>query len=483
MSEPIPEFVVVGNVNQGKSSVVATLIENGAVPIASYPGTTGETARYVFRQGGEDLFTIIDTPGFQDARAALSFMQQRARSPADRPAAVRAFVEAHAGNSGEQPFADEVRLLQPILDGAGILYVVDASSRFQPSHEAEMEILRWTGQPAMALLNRTRERDHSDEWRPILEQFFNLVREFDAHAARFADRLELLRGFREIRDAWRSTMERAITAMESEWQVRRRKAAQVIGELLADALGHVEKRGVSSDAPPPGLAEELEKAYLDRQRAFEHTARGEIERLYQHRDLERGEHALMLHDADLFSEVSWRLFGLDRTQLMRYGAGWGAAIGGGIDLAVGGASFLTGLIGGAAVGGLGGYFAGKRIASVLDSRSSIGRVLFAGTTGRFLFQGPATSQRYAWMLADRALTHYRAVRDRSHARQDQLALDADSGPVPTSEPRVAANLPAALRDTLDRDLRQVLKEALRGSVTQETRARLVRNLEQVLEAV
>ena len=36
-TEPVPVFVVVGNVNQGKSSVVAALSENETIPIDSYP--------------------------------------------------------------------------------------------------------------------------------------------------------------------------------------------------------------------------------------------------------------------------------------------------------------------------------------------------------------------------------------------------------------------------------------------------------------
>ena len=319
MTEFVPEFVVVGNVNQGKSSIVAALIENGAIPIASYAGTTLHTARYSFQLGGQELFTIIDTPGFQDARAALAWMRDRSKSPGDRPGAVRAFVEAHDGGIDEERFADEVRLLSPIIAGASIIYVVDASSRFQPTNEAEMEILRWTGQPAMALINRTRERDHSDEWRPILEQFFNLVREFNAYDAGFGDRLDLLRGFREIRDEWRTTIDRAVAAMNHEWRARRYKSAQVIAELLANALSHVEKRTITGDDPPPGLAEELEQSYQENQRRFEKFARDEIERLYQHESVERGGEDIALLDSDLFSEVSWRLFGLSRAQMARYG--------------------------------------------------------------------------------------------------------------------------------------------------------------------
>ena len=49
MSDPLPRFVVVGNVNQGKSSVVAALTEDEAVPIDSYPGTTRRCGEYLFR--------------------------------------------------------------------------------------------------------------------------------------------------------------------------------------------------------------------------------------------------------------------------------------------------------------------------------------------------------------------------------------------------------------------------------------------------
>ena len=56
----IPLFVVVGNVNQGKSSIVATLSENGAIPIDSYPGTTRRSGTYVLRADGRDLIAYTD---------------------------------------------------------------------------------------------------------------------------------------------------------------------------------------------------------------------------------------------------------------------------------------------------------------------------------------------------------------------------------------------------------------------------------------
>ncbi len=475
----LPEFVVVGNVNQGKSSIVAALIEDGAVPMASYPGTTTRSARYLFRMGGQDLFTIIDTPGFQDARAALAWMKQRATSPGDRPAAVSALVEAFGEGVGDGRFADEVHLLEPITRGAGILYVIDASSRFQPTHEAEMEILRWTGQPAMALINQTLQRDHSQEWRPILEQFFNLVREFNAHDARFTDRLDLLSGFREIREEWRPTVDRAIAAMQQEWVGRRMKTSQVIAELLVQAISHLEKRAVTGEQAPPGLSEELEATYRDRQRAFELQARAEIERLYHHSDIESNSEEVPVHQSDLFSEVSWRLFGLDRGQLAKYGIGWGAVLGGGVDLMVGGSSFMAGLLGGAVLGGLGGYFAGTQAAKTLDSNNPLARILFAGETGQFMFKGPVTSPRYAWMLLDRAFAHYKAIRDRSHARRDRVELPAAA----EQSAGFAKSLPTELRDAIHKDLEQVLKGAKRRDIGQPIREALATHLDEALQRV
>ena len=41
-------------------------------------------------------------------------------------------------------FSAEVELLRPIVNGAGIIYVVDGAVAYGPDYEAEMEILRWT---------------------------------------------------------------------------------------------------------------------------------------------------------------------------------------------------------------------------------------------------------------------------------------------------------------------------------------------------
>src|SRR5262249_214319 len=172
-----PRFVVVGRVNKGKSSIVATLAEDDSVRIDPRPGTTVEVREYPVRVDGRTLFVLVDTPGFEDAPRALAWLRANEVSAANRPARGAELLRAHEG-TGE--CAAGRKLLAPILAGANVLYVVDGTRPFRRNYEAEMEILRWTGRPGMALINRIGEEDHAAEWRRALDQYFRIVRDFDA---------------------------------------------------------------------------------------------------------------------------------------------------------------------------------------------------------------------------------------------------------------------------------------------------------------
>ena len=468
-----PTFVVVGNVNQGKSSIVAALAEDPTVPIASHPGTTVRSGEYQFKSGGEVIFRLVDTPGFQEARTALHWMQERSSSAADHPEMVRAFIETFEGSDRYQ---DEVRLLKPIMEGAAILYVVDASSRFQPSHEAEMEILRWTGRSAMALINRTRDRDHEEEWRPILEQFFNVVRTFNAHESRFQDRMGLLRSFREIRQDWREEMDRALEIIQQDWDHRQHRAARILGEFMASSLSLVERERIQEDSDKGVIQQNLEKRFRENLRTKEAEARRAIEQLYHHSGVSLESDEFPLLASDLFSDVSARAFGLTPTQLAQSGALWGAAIGGAVDLMVGGLSFFTGAMIGAVAGGAAGYFGGSSIARTWNTKPRWQRILTPGDSGEFQCMGPVTNPRFAWVLMDRALVHFVAVRDRSHATQEKLDLTTDGD----KKQGLAHDLPKGLRSSLDERFREIIQDAIKENISLQVAERLSQDIDAVL---
>ena len=453
MEQPI--FAVVGHVNKGKSSIVSTLSEDDSVAIAPEPRTTTACREFPFQVDGETLFTLVDTPGFEQARRALAWMRKRAASADRRADTVAAFVREH--RRGDR-FPEECELLRPILEGAGILYVVDGSRPYSPEYEAEMEILRWTGRPRMAMINRMGERDHVAEWRRVLDQYFSLVRAFDAHQADYRIRLDLLQAFRELREDWRPFLDRTIANMQSERLRRRRQSARAIAGTIADQLALVQEKKISETADAEAVKPELEKQYREALRKRERIERDEIEDLYQHRKLKRTETDLDPSTEDLFAETTWLRLGLDRKQLAATGALGGAAIGGGIDLSLVGASFFAGALLGGTVGALSGWFSKKSLSRISIQGLKLG--------GRMLRVGPMTNVQFPWIVLDRALIHHENISERAHARRDAVALDHTKGKegkvslLSASERRAIESRLAKLRKTRDAESREMIQAEL-----------------------
>ncbi len=415
----VPAFAVVGRVNKGKSSVVSTLVEDDSVRVDKEPGTTRVCARFPFRaDDGRVLCYAIDTPGFEEAPRALAWLQEREQSAADRPALVARFVETFRGGA---EFADECALLTPILDGAAILYVVDASLPYRRNYEAEMEILRWTGRPRMALVNAIGGADHVDEWTRALGQYFSVVRPFDAHRSGFAERVALLRAFRELDAGARASIDEAIRVLEADWRRRRDRAAAIVAELVADAVTFTVEHPLAENDTIERHRVAWESEFLAALRDREQRARREIERLYRHERVTREEAALApeAFEWDLFAQENRRVFGLDQWQIVRAGAIGGAAIGGVIDAATLGHSFLLGSVIGGVVGGIASWFGTEQAVEV--------KVLGQSVAGRIATIGPLRDRQFPWVLLDRALLHFASVVGRAHAKRDPLKVEPREG--------------------------------------------------------
>ena len=408
-----PAFAVVGHPNKGKSSLVATLARDPQVQISPYPGTTTTAHRYPMRVDGELLYTLVDTPGFQRPRRALEWLQEHARDAADRPLAVKRFVEAHRG---QERFRDECELLAPVVEGAGIIYVVDGAVPYAAEYEPEMEILRWTGRPGMAVVNAIGPPTHSEEWARALGQYFSVVRHVDARAATFETRLQLLRAFGELDTAWQQPLARAVGALERERSACIGRSAETVSRLIAQALSLVVEQRVARDADLEAAGKALQQRYRDALRKLEERARGRVEDTYHHHGIERREDELALVDDDLFAERSWLVFGLKPAQLAKLGAAGGAATGAGLDVLTGGASLMLGAALGAVVGGAMGWLTADQLSEFEVINKPFGE--------RLLRCGPARSANLGFVLLGRARLHHAAVAGRSHAQRDPLALEA-----------------------------------------------------------
>ena len=414
-----PTFAVVGHPNKGKSSIVATLAEDDDIAIGSTPGTTRHAGSHTFSVDGEVQYVLVDTPGFQRARGVLDWLEARATGAHERSKLVEEFVATHQGDAR---FHDECELLRPIVDGAGILYVVDGAKPYGPEYELEMQVLRWTGRPRMALINLIGTGDYVDEWRQALGQYFSIVRVFDAVHADFGKRVSLLQAFAELEESWRVPLERAVTALQSERRHRAERSGAEIADCLIETMTMTERGALAEDADDSdrrGLQDRLTKRLQGRIRAREQAARQAVESLYRHAGLKHGESsASELLGTELFAEEGWELFGLSHGQLLMSGLVSGAVAGGGIDLLLGGATFLGAGVG-AVIGGVGAWLGGDELAKV--------KVLGQTLGGRMLQVGPVTTPNFPWVMLGRAVIHHRVVAERNHARREamSLALAAD----------------------------------------------------------
>ncbi len=452
----VPKFAVVGHPNKGKSSIVATLAEDDSITISSDPGTTTRARTFPMRVDGEPVYELIDTPGFQRAREVLAWLQAHDRGAESHAALLRQFVEAHRA---DERFRDECELLTPILAGAGILYVVDGAHPYSREYEAEMEILRWTGQPRMALINLIGSGDHVEEWRRAVDQFFAIVRVFDALRADFSKRIDLLRAFGELHEPWAPALRQATDILVAERQRRRDRAALEIADLLTYSLTLTRKARIDGDQVDSALAERLSGELKNTIRERERRTRRAVQEIYQHAHVRLEETQNEMLVEDVFSERIFSLFGLSATQLAISGAASGAAAGGGLDLIFGGMSLGLAAAIGAAIGTGGALLGANKMAKV--------KVLGAPLGGSELHVGPIADMNFPWVLLGRAMLHHGLVAERNHARREKLVVDSSAGThltddIDSGQRRQLERCFTILRKEreLDADMRQLLIDAI-----------------------
>ena len=413
-SSHLPVIAILGDVNHGKSSVVATLSEDDSVGIGPFP-TTVQCHRFRVR----DLLIFVDTPGFQNAREALRELQPASQH--SEPLTVfRDFVQRHRD---DRHFVNEVRLLEPVIEGAVILYVVDTSQPMEPRHEAEMEILRLTGATRVALLNHTGDPVHLGAWEARLRQHFSTVIEFDAHKADFANRIDVLDALAKIDVRHKTQLQKAIKAFARDRDQKLDNTARIIADLISDVLPRRVAARIK-DASKLGMEElrnELEGRFRDEISRRERLAHRDIVKTFEHRlvSMEEGAERGLLID-DLFVDETWSILGLRGWRLLATAAGAGALAGGKFDAVVGGASWGLGALIGAGVGG-GLAFAGSKSAPRIDVKLPFMQQAIAGAE---LIAGPVRHENFPWILLERAVGVFTSVSRRAHARRDCETLNA-----------------------------------------------------------
>lgn len=412
----IPTFAVIGHPNEGKSSVVSTLVEDDQIRISPMPGETVQSRTYPVTIDGRAVVAFVDTPGFQNPVQTLGWMRLDNGAP-DK------LLDRFLAHFGRDPgMSHECELMRPVAQGAGIIYVLDASRPMRQVDRAEMEILRLTGRPRMAILNcKTGEEGFLDEWKAELRKHFNMVRTFNAVGATFSERIRLLESLRAMEQDWEHALGRVVEAFVQDWKRRNAECAALACDFLRRVLTLTE----TAVLPDRAAAQDLEKMLVSR---LEERIRVEESRLHEQvcRLFRHSHFAFVLPEQsvlrqDLFSRTTWTVFGLGRSKLVTAAAATGGAAGLALDLATASISMGVFAAAGSVTAGLAAFFQGDRLA-----RS---RVLGKEVGQRLVEVGPLGTVQWIYILLDRFLLHYWYVANWSHARRttDLLPVDAGDG--------------------------------------------------------
>ena len=412
MKQHHPKFAVVGHPNKGKSSIVSTLALDDSVQVSDTPGTTTKKRSFPLSVDGKILYELFDTPGFQRARRVLAWLQDHDVSADRKHEVVQQFINTHQEDAA---FNDEVQLLEPIMDGAGIIYIVDASKPYGKEYEAEMEILRWTGQPSMALINYIDDADYSAEWKRALEHYFRSVRTFNPMETNLAQHITILESMAQLKEEWIAPVHASITLFKRYHAQMLERSAYALTRMVYESVHYVEKISFLNDEEAIEAKKQIPEQYKDKLRALEVKTQKKIESIWSHSHIKKEQDSLAFEDLDLFSKQTASIFGLTRKELLITGATSGAVTGASIDLIFAGHTLLLGGAIGAVVGGASAYFGFNELSEVKVLGQKLGK--------RYVQMGPMENRNFPYILLGRGVYHSSKIANQSHASRDVVTIE------------------------------------------------------------
>lgn len=356
-SSKIPNFCIVGQSNQGKTTLLATLTGDDRLTISNMPGATLIATGYPVKVGGEKIMVFWDTPGFENSPEAHQWFKEHADS-GQNPA-----VEFIREFRGQPEFCKECEIFKPISQGAAVIFVVDLSKRVLETDKQQIAILRQCGNPRLAVTYSKDGKDRNlEEWTRLLNRDFNIRIPFNAHTATVSERFRLLERIQTLIPEWEGPMDKAIYALKKDQERKQSEAVSHLLSLLQRILGLRKSESVTANKDRTVIHEHLEQkirnAVLDEEVRF----RNDIRKTFGHSK----EHWTMpkILSNDVFSNEVWKVLGLTKTQLAMVGAIIGAIVGGICDAHLGGASWGLGVAIGAVFGASTAILSAGRVALI-----------------------------------------------------------------------------------------------------------------------
>ena len=293
--------------------------------------------------------------------------------------------------------------------------MVDASKPYGAEYEVEMEILRWCGQPSMAILNLIGDEDYREDWTRALGQYFRLVRTYNPMTASHNEHIELLESMAQLKEAWTTPIKKAIGVLDELYDEKVDKSLDAVVDYMVEVLSFVHKKKIKEEEASDDEKEEAKLDYRKKILQLEKLERKALEKTWNHADIEKNEASLELDRVGLFSKESASIFGLTQKELVLTSAATGATAGAAIDLIAVGHTLLLGALVGGVVGGVGAMFGFDNLYEVKVLGQTIGK--------RELSIGPMQNLNFPYVLLGRSLYHASMIAKRSHALRENLELE------------------------------------------------------------
>jgi hypothetical protein len=410
-------IAVVGHTNVGKTSLIRTLTRRGSFgDVSSSPGTTRHVESQVLMVNGQKIVRLLDTPGFEDSIGlfdAIEYLDDgREKLGTDR---LTLFLNSKEASIS---FSQETKVIRQLLECDVVFYVIDAREPVLGKYQDELRIISLAAKPVFPLLNFVAsENSRVDQWIKLLKELnLHTSIQFDSVAYDFFAEQQLYKKMQTmLANSWHQPLESLINHRLESSLALLIAAANCVATLLIESAAY--RQVITKNNALSSSSDQLQQAI----RKKENKATLDLLTLFQFQPDDYGADLLPVSEnrwkLDLFDPETLKQFGVKATST----AAKGAAIGLGVDMAVGGVSL-------GAAAALGALFGG-----IWQTGKQFGREAIAYVSG----------ERYLCVEDNTLLLIWRrntalalALRHRGHAAQTQIVVKKPQSKETTADKQV-----------------------------------------------
>ncbi|QEY23318.1 GTPase/DUF3482 domain-containing protein [Neisseria animalis] len=391
-------LAVVGHTNTGKTSLLRTLLRDGAFgEVKNAPATTRHVEEAAVSDGGETLVRLYDTPGLEDAGGVLDWLETNTSAREDGIERLHRFLDSEEAASD---FNQEAKVLRQLMQSDMALYVVDAREPVLAKYKDELTVLSWCAKPVMPVFNFTGGQDLGAWAEMLARRTLHVYSSFDTVAFDFEGEIRLWDNLATMLPS-RMPLDRLIDMRRREWQMLDKEARYEIADFLLDIAAY--RQEIDADDSPEPVLQTMQTEV----RQLERQLQRKLLQLYRfyHSEIGSNDWVLQPFEQDPFDSDLLLQYGIRTGK----GATAGALIGMGLDIVT-----LGGSLGlGTAIGGL--------LGGVLPNMQDISDKISGRQT---LHIGAETLT----LLAARALELLSVLQTRGHAAQARMDIGSGKAP-------------------------------------------------------